>query len=403
MKIRNKYTCNFRAFTMLELLVVIAIIGILIALLLPAVQAAREAARKLQCANNLAQIGLAVKQFEQARGMLPAGTTNETGPIRNVPIGNHLGWIPRILPYMEQTPLYEKIDFSKGVYDPANQPVWITQKPSTFSCPSCGVGALTINSGYMACSGSEETPIDTTNNGVFFLNSKLRSRDIPDGASHTIWLGESLPFEDISPDRYRYGSIKIILPKTEESDDADSFVPQAQYVYGGLGWMSGTPGTIRNTANPINTFVAPFANWPMPFGSEGNWRGMEQGNLNTEAFPWDDKTLKYVQEEAKRRAEENRFSYNSWSTPVIDEEEYEIEDEMESDDATEAPAKPDPAVVWKDELPGQFLVGGFGAYHVYGANFLLGDGQTRFINSTIDLSVYHNLGSRNDGQSIQMP
>ena len=180
-----------RAFTMLELLVVIAVIGILIALLLPAVQAARESVRRMQCAHHLAQIGLAVKQFENVQGVLPSGTVNETGPIRNVPIGNHIGWIPRLLPHLEQLPLYEKIDFTKGAYDPENHVAWLSNIPPTFACPS-ERSAWGIQSNYMACNGSEEASIDTTNNGVFFLNSKLRSRDIPDGAANTIWIGESL-------------------------------------------------------------------------------------------------------------------------------------------------------------------------------------------------------------------
>ncbi|MDR1957747.1 MAG: DUF1559 domain-containing protein, partial [Planctomycetaceae bacterium] len=99
------------AFTLIELLMVIAIIGVLIALLLPAVQAARESARRFQCTNNMMQLGVAVKHSEENHGVLPAGTVNDTGPVRNVPIGNHMGWIPRLLPYIEQTPLYEQIHF----------------------------------------------------------------------------------------------------------------------------------------------------------------------------------------------------------------------------------------------------------------------------------------------------
>src|SRR5512136_477151 len=91
-----------RAFTLVELLVVIAIIGILIALLLPAVQAAREAARRSSCLNNLTQLGLAVQNYEMARRTYPPGTINETGPIVNQPTGYHMSWLVQILPYMEE-------------------------------------------------------------------------------------------------------------------------------------------------------------------------------------------------------------------------------------------------------------------------------------------------------------
>ncbi|MFN5393870.1 MAG: DUF1559 domain-containing protein, partial [Planctomycetota bacterium] len=109
-----------RAFTLVELLVVIAIIGILVGLLLPAVQAAREAARRMSCANNIAQIGLAMHNFEFAAEHLPSGTVNESGPIRNEPVGNHISWTVKLLPYLEQPQLYSQIDQTKGVYDPVN-------------------------------------------------------------------------------------------------------------------------------------------------------------------------------------------------------------------------------------------------------------------------------------------
>ena len=367
-----------RAFTMLELLVVIAMIGILIALLLPGVHSAREAARRMQCAHHLAQIGLAVKQFENAQGVLPSGTVNETGPIRNVPIGDHLGWIPRILPYMEQMPLYDKIDFTKGAYDPENHVAWLSNSPSTLSCPSDGL-AWGIQSSYMACNGSEEAPIDTTNNGVFFLNSKLRSRDIPDGAANTIWIGESLvdPTYRLRQDsRSRSGHIKCLLPE----EDGDGFTPphQTQYVYGGLGWISGTPGTIRNTANPINTLVGPFSDWPMPFES-GSW-GVS-GTPNHQTFPW----LVALKETA----------VDGWGGRTISVE--PLAEGMADGE------KPDPAETWKEEKPGQFLVGGYSSYHTGGANFLFGDGNVRLLSKNIDLQLYHNLGNRADGNVVAVP
>src|SRR5688500_665633 len=89
-----------RGFTLVELLVVIAIIGVLVALLLPAIQFAREAARRMQCANNLGQLILAVNHYEMAHGFYPPGTIDAKGPILNARAGYHHNWLVQSLPYL---------------------------------------------------------------------------------------------------------------------------------------------------------------------------------------------------------------------------------------------------------------------------------------------------------------
>lgn len=106
-----------RAFTLVELLVVIAIIGVLVALLLPAVQAAREAARRMSCSNNLKQLGVAVHNFHDIKNRLPPGGAVDQAPEFGLhPTGTAWGssWFVYILPYMEQNPLFEKFDFAGG-------------------------------------------------------------------------------------------------------------------------------------------------------------------------------------------------------------------------------------------------------------------------------------------------
>ncbi len=89
-------------FTMIELATVVAIIAVLIALLLPAVQSAREQARRTQCINNLIQIGVALWNYESTHEVLPPGVVNPTGPVDDRATGYHFGWITQILPYLEQ-------------------------------------------------------------------------------------------------------------------------------------------------------------------------------------------------------------------------------------------------------------------------------------------------------------
>src|SRR5262249_7092508 len=135
----NGRTRNRAGFTLIELLVVIAIIGVLIALLLPAVQAAREAARRSQCVNNLMQLGIAVQNYEAAHEGLPPGVVNAKGPIKNTPSGYHFGWMTQILPFIEQGNVQRHLDYSVPVYHPAND----TARGvviNTFLCPSSPVG-----------------------------------------------------------------------------------------------------------------------------------------------------------------------------------------------------------------------------------------------------------------------
>ena len=98
----------------------IAIIAVLIALLLPAVQAAREAARRAQCCNNLMQLGIAVQNYESSHEVLPPGVVNDTGPVLDQPKGYHFGWLTQILPYCELRNVYNHFNFKLGLYEPQN-------------------------------------------------------------------------------------------------------------------------------------------------------------------------------------------------------------------------------------------------------------------------------------------
>ena len=225
---RRRPEGSTRGFTLIELLVVIAIISVLIALLLPAVQASREAARRCQCVNNLMQIGIALKSYENSFESLPSGVVNPTGPIVDAPVGYHFGWIAQILPYLDARPLHRKLDFNVGVYAPENgsaravmlKSLICPSSPGPFrmapigpTAPAWGDPALTS---YAGCHNDIETPIDAKNNGVLFLNSHVRYEDIEDGSSNTIFVGEKA------------------LEVTQ------------------LGWASGTRSTLRNMGWLVN-------------------------------------------------------------------------------------------------------------------------------------------------------
>src|SRR6516165_8629397 len=108
------------AFTLIELLVVIAIIAVLIALLLPAVQSAREAARRSQCCNNLMQLGISLQNYESSHEVFPPGVINSTGPVLDQPKGYHFGWLSQVLPYCEQRNVYNHFNFKLGLYESPN-------------------------------------------------------------------------------------------------------------------------------------------------------------------------------------------------------------------------------------------------------------------------------------------
>ena len=213
-------------FTLIELLVVIAIIAVLIALLLPAVQQAREAARRTQCKNNLMQIGLALHNYEMTYERLPPGSVDPNRPIRNEPKGYHFGWIVQLLPYLDQVSVFQHFDPKAGVYDAQNKSAGDV-RIGVLLCPSnASVGrgsGLPGQTTYAGCHHDVEAPIDIDNNGVMFLNSSIRNRDIRDGASNTIFVGEL-------------------------SDLAD-----------GLGWASGTRATLRNAGGGISGAAALWA------------------------------------------------------------------------------------------------------------------------------------------------
>ena len=221
-----------RGFTLIELLVVIAIIAILIALLLPAVQQAREAARRSTCQNHLKQIGLALHNYHDSHRIFPFSSSHDGGGGSSADphILNHTGWL-MVLPFVDQAPLYNKFDFSQATGNwtdnsPANSnplagdalasgnAALISNEIPVFRCPSdsyskkasasstyygsgVGIGAAYTNYGFSVytTAADQRTDFDkvgTTSRHMFGNNNSSRIRDVTDGMSNTVAVVETM-------------------------------------------------------------------------------------------------------------------------------------------------------------------------------------------------------------------
>jgi prepilin-type N-terminal cleavage/methylation domain-containing protein len=199
-----KHRCR-SAFTLIELLVVIAIIAILIALLLPAVQQAREAARRSQCQNNLKQLGLALHNYHDAFQVFPYGNREIGAPTTRE------CWFQQILPYIDQAALFniyaDYVDKANAYSaPPAN--CCLHQLPASITavavppmlCPSNpnvgrggNGGATAFQGNYVLCYGSSKSGMNQgTGNGMFFHLSSIGIRDVLDGTSNTVMAGEGI-------------------------------------------------------------------------------------------------------------------------------------------------------------------------------------------------------------------
>lgn len=350
-----------RGFTLIELLVVIAIIAILIALLLPAVQQAREAARRAQCQNNLKQLGLALHTYESSARTFPPGRIVYISPGDNgTPSANAnatkgqgdcFGAFAHLLPYLDQANLYNQINFQLGPDTAANNFV-STQSLSVFLCPTdpgqpllMQGGALVGATNYVLNTGttfsvSVNNPSGNPVTGIFFENSSVRIRDISDGTSQTVCISE----------------------QTISVADASVFgVANAGGTWNGI-----TPSSafVLTTGNDNATMGPELINYPGDCVA-GNKLQLTRGNRFLYGAP-------------------GHTMYNHIRVPN------------------------DPGIDCRGGLPHssrnqywwQRLSHNIAAHskHTGGVHALFADGHIGFINQSLDVSVWRALGSRNGGE-----
>jgi len=227
-------------FTLIELLVVIAIIAILVALLLPAVQQARESARRTQCRNNLKQIGLALQNYHDTYSAFPIGEgygaasygVAAAGGVGAAP--RRAPWTVLILPYLDQNTLYTQFNFSEQFLSCYSQTPLTGQNHDAslvpvraYQCPSFNGPDDHLQTNYFGAMGGGVTATwqhassfgrAFWENGVLFKNSRVKLRDITDGASNTLVVGETK--YQLGPKSPTNGSLRVGWASTHRGDTA---------------------------------------------------------------------------------------------------------------------------------------------------------------------------------------
>ncbi len=340
-----------RAFTLIELLVVIAIIGILIALLLPAVQKVREAAARLSCQNNLKQLGLALHNYEATAGKYPSAFLGNSMPAvyRGYP-DYFFSWstFAQMNPYLEQTAIYNSMDLTQPIYDPRNgykistaNQFAMQQVIKLFLCPS-DAGQPVINPGdyglptmgptnYAVCVGTGTTkggapygsPLNS--DGMFQGLQALRHADMVDGLSGTACMSESL-----------------LGQGTENATGATPPAPgDPRYVYAYVGF--GTPVT------------------PATCAAATTWNGSQR-----RGFTWASGEMRCA-------------SYNHYYPP-----------NSPNFDCVNNDLTTYTAFAWRAAR----------SRHTGGVNVLMGDGSVHFVGNGVDMGVWRALATRAGGEVV---
>ncbi len=317
-----------RAFTLIELLVVIAIIAILVALLLPAVQQAREAARRAQCKNNLKQIGLAMHNYHDTYGMFPAEAMMVYNPTSGAAPGSavlgpkaprNFSWICAILPYIDQTPIYNLINFSApalgqnlGIgtlesiqlagFKCPSDPGWPNSLPQGFGYSGYGISEgwdwwnrqAGANTGYYA--GNDQRLAGVGTPGAY-----TRITQIIDGTSSTIMIGETDSSSNTGSQfcctNKRVGAGKVfrtLLLAPQQNSDAQSRASSIFATAYNASFMDPDGGTVSsgNWWKPAPYALSPF--YITAYGINSEWPGASSVHTGGSQFTMADGSVRFI-------------------------------------------------------------------------------------------------------------
>ena len=365
-----------KGFTLIELLVVIAIIAILIALLLPAVQQAREAARRSQCKNNLKQIGLSLMNYHDVHrtfcpgATVAAGSDAITAPTASgaktaVGTSNYLGWTYHILPFFDQAPLFKKFNskviYSENTQTPNNNAALCQSILTAARCPS-DAGPDQDSAGGVEDMGLANyvgnygvgMPDDNVNprsvQGILGVNTKIRIRDVKDGMSNVILAAERRN------------------PKICQAWDVEGGPDPANTQLGGCSFWaaaSALPGDSTtfepaNQQQPTPTATGDAAFYQILGTTRSGITGTINLTGNLANASWGASPI-----EGTIKINKTRFNAAAMAGDL--------------QDATTV---------------------GFGSWHTGGMQAVLGDGTVRFLSENIDSTIYENLSRRSDGKTL---
>ncbi len=340
----DRSTAQRRGFTLIELLVCIAIMAVMIAMLLPAVQNARQSARATQCRSNLAQLGEAFHAYHLTHSSLPAGSVDSRSPAVAGPDRFVWGWGVQLLPFLGEQNQAAGLTRSLGVLAPENAAI-LSRVPTVFWCPGASPDDPI---GYAGCHNDRLSPISAENNGVLYLNSHIRFEDLVDGRHQTLLLGEAIDVR----------------------------------------WAEGTFGSLRN-------FGAGYGEQYLPV-----YVGVDASEAA--------QRLKAVRDEiaftaAREKAEAELAA--SGVDPAVPEAEMGIGSMMMSEEPDEyyGPIEGDsnrpPSPPLAETLPNRRTIG-FWPAHQDGGHFLLADGAVRFVSHSVNLEILMRLANRLDHREI---
>lgn len=341
-------------FTLIELLVSIAIMAIMVAMMLPAIQGARQAAHAIRCRGQLAQLGQAFHAYHLAQGSLPAGSVDLRSPAIAEPSRFVWGWSLQLLPHLGEGNRFRALDAKLGILAAPNAQVLAT-RPTLFECPG---SSRSETIGYAGCHHDKTGEIHESNSGVLTLNSRVRFQDLPDGLHQTILLGEAAEVR----------------------------------------WAEGAHGSLRSTGEP---WVITHKRAPLTPEEEAKLQSIqeairaEEAELEAARLTYVDQTqsaypppppmvepLSSDDEDTDYEVLEEDLSYSMGGIGI----------DVDMGDGSVPPPPPAP-----ESLP-ESRAFGFWAAHRDGGHFLLVDGSVRLISQSVDQEVLRRLANRRDTQ-----